>query len=255
MKRAIIAALAAVTLAATAGIAGGQPVFVAHRGGIVPGYPENTLAAYRHSISQGVPVIEIDLRGTQDGHIVIMHDPTLDRTTDGHGPVEDHTLAQLKTLDAGNGERIPTYEEVLREIDTTGPLLLLDIKESKTLDLAKVVRITEQHNATLKVIVGARSLDDLRSFKALNRNLRVLGFIQSPEDIDAYVEAGAGIIRLWPEWIQADPSLIAKVQARGHPVWVTAGQANKETLEALVQMGVDGILSDFPELTAQLSRE
>ena len=80
-------------------------VNVAHRGGIVPGYPENTLAAFRRSISIGVDAIEIDLRGTRDGDIVILHDETLDETTDGTGKVTDYTLDELKKLDAGGGER------------------------------------------------------------------------------------------------------------------------------------------------------
>ena len=88
-------------------------VSIAHRGGIVSGVPENTLAAFREAINQGADAIEIDLRGTKDGEIVIIHDKTVDRTTNGRGRVIDQTLVELKMLDAGHGERIPTYEEVL----------------------------------------------------------------------------------------------------------------------------------------------
>jgi len=70
--------------------------FVAHRGGIVPGYPENTLAAFRQAVKHGAEVFEVDLRGTKDGEVVIMHDETLDRTTNGTGNVTDYTLAELK---------------------------------------------------------------------------------------------------------------------------------------------------------------
>ena len=83
-------------------------VTIAHRGGLVPDYPENTLTAFRKTIETGAEVIEIDLRSTKDGEIVVLHDSTIDRTTDGRGPVAETTLGELKTLDAGKGERVPT---------------------------------------------------------------------------------------------------------------------------------------------------
>ena len=198
--------------------------------------------------------IEIDLRGTSDGAVVIMHDPTLERTTDGHGSVSDHSLAELKVLDAGGGERIPEYEEVLQCVRGSGVALLLDIKESERLDSAGVVRLTERYNAVLNVIVGARRVEDVRLFKKLNPNLRVLGFIGKPGEIDAFVEAGADIIRLWPEWIREDPALIARVHACGRPVWTTAGDADAEELRTLMGQGVDGILSDYPELLKEVAQ-
>jgi glycerophosphoryl diester phosphodiesterase len=121
--------------------------FVAHRGGIMPGYPENTLAAYRQAIKMGAQVIEIDLRGTQDGEIVIMHDETLDRTTKGHGQVSKHTLPELLRLDAGQDESIPTFEQVLELVQGTGVKLLLDIKEGRTLNKEQTVRLVRKHKA------------------------------------------------------------------------------------------------------------
>jgi glycerophosphoryl diester phosphodiesterase len=225
---------------------------IAHRGGIVPGYAENTLAAYRRAISYGVDVIEIDLRGTRDGEVIILHDETLDRTTDGTGEVTDYTLGQLKQLNAGEGESIPTYAEVLELVAGTGVKLLLDIKVSPVLDKEQVVRLTESHDAVLDVIVGVRTLDDLRQFRKLNPNIRTLGFIRRPEDIDGFVAAGIDIIRLWPEWIRADPEIVGKVQGLRKPVWTTAGDAPREVLEELIRSGVNGILSDFPEVTSRV---
>lgn len=227
-------------------------VFVAHRGGIVPGCPENTLAAFHQTIRLGVQVIEIDLRGTKDGEVVIMHDETVDRTTDGRGPVTGKTLAELKQLDAGRGERIPTYAEVLQLVAGSGVKLLLDIKESPALDKRKVVRLTDTHNAALNVIVGVRSLEDLRTFRALDPNLRTLGFVERVEDVGPFVEAGIDIIRLWPEWIYRDPDLVKKVHGLGRPVWTTAGDAPRAELERLVKLGVNGILSDLPAVMNSL---
>lgn len=242
--RGILAVLALATCA------NADVVFVAHRGGIVAGYPENTLAAYRHAIRLGVDALEIDLRATRDGEIVILHDETLDRTTNGKGPVADHTLAELKQLDAGGGERIPTYTEVLQLVAGTRVKLLLDIKESRNLDKRKVVRLTEQFGAILDTIVGPRTLEDLREFKSLNPNLRTLGFVRSPGEIEAFAAAGVDMIRLWPKWIQADPGLVAKVHRLGRPVWTTAGPAPREELARWIKAGVNGILTDLPELVA-----
>jgi glycerophosphoryl diester phosphodiesterase len=220
---------------------------IAHRGGIVPGVPENTLAAFREAINYGAHAIEIDLRGTRDGEVVIMHDETVDRTTNGRGRVTDQTLAELKMLDAGRGERIPTYEEVLQLVVGTGVTLLLDIKKSPVLDRTRVVRLTEKHNAVLNVIVGPRDLEDLWAFRALNPNLRTLGFIRGVEDIEPFVDAGVDNIRLWPRWIYEDPDLVDRLHQLGKPVWTTAGNAPRDELEKLIKLGVNGILSDRPE--------
>lgn len=259
---------------------------VGHRG-LSPGFPENTLAAFRSSIALGVDVIELDLRGTADGEVVILHDETLDRTTDGTGPVTALTLAEIKTLDAGsyvdpafNAERIPTYGEVLELARGTGVKLLLDIKLSEVLNKERIVRLTEQYGATLDVIAGVRSVADLREFRELNPNLRTLGFIPEVTDSDAFVSAGVDMIRLWPDWIresrdsadcQADYAarkaaaqsgersqpgsascIVEHVHAQGKPVWATADDAPREQLDELIRLRVNGILTDLPEVLAAL---
>lgn len=221
---------------------------IAHRGGIVAGFPENTLVAFREAVRQGAHVIEFDLRATRDGEIVVMHDATLDRTTNGHGRVTDRTLAQLRQLDAGGGEHIPTYEEVLQLLAGTDVQLLLDIKESPQLDKHKVVRLAERYNALGKLIVGPRNLADLQALRQGHPDLRTLGFIREVADIEPFVQAGVDVIRLKLAWIRDDPGLIARVHRLGKPVWVTADDAPRAEIEKLIRMGADGIISDFPAL-------
>ncbi|MFZ5916905.1 MAG: glycerophosphodiester phosphodiesterase [Chloroflexota bacterium] len=111
-----------------------RPLVMAHRG--ASGYaPENTLAAFRLALQQGTDLLETDLRFTRDGHLVCIHDATVDRTTDGHGPVSDMTLAEIRTLDAGSwfgdgfaGEWIPTLQELLAIIPE-GVGLGLELKD------------------------------------------------------------------------------------------------------------------------------
>jgi len=282
MKRHLLAAALAVATAGTAfaqddlagrNIPQWDVVLVAHRG-LAPDMPENTMAAFRNVIDRGVGVIEIDLRGTLDGEVVILHDETVDRTTDGTGDVTQMTLAQLRELDAGlyageqfRGERVPTFEEVLELAKASGVMLLLDIKLSPTLDRERIVRLTEAHDAVLNVIVGVRSLEDLAEFRALNPNLRTLGFIPSPQSIEDFVAAGVEIIRLWPEWIHGQPRsatqdlgdclgvegcLVTRVRDLGRPVWTTANDSPRPELINLIEAGVNGILTDVPFEMRQL---
>lgn len=234
---------------------GPNVVLVAHRGAVGPGQPENTLAAFRQAIASGAEAIEIDLRGTKDGEIVVIHDATVDRTTNGSGAVAEQTLAQLRQLDAGRGERIPTYQEVLRLVSGTGIVLLLDIKKGGVLDRQKVIRMTEDHYAVANVIVGSRNLDDLKTFRALSPGLRTLGFVDEIEDVAPFVAGGVDIIRLWPEWIYANPALVGRVHELGRQVWATAGDAPSAELEKLVRLGVRGILVDQPEVMNELLAE
>lgn len=257
-------------------------VVVAHRG-MVSGFPENTLAAFRQSISLGFSAIEVDLRATADGHIVVMHDDTVDRTTSGTGDVGQMTLAEIKTLDAGSyagsrfaDQHVPTYEEVLGALRGSGTKLVLDIKPCDGLDNERVVRLTERCGAVLDVIVGPRSIADLRDFKRLNPNLRALGLVPGPEfeppdaeAIEEFARAGAEMIRLWPPWIFTDrdrdddagrSQLIERLHDLGKPVWTTADTLYKdinpehphEDLSELIRLGVNGIITDVPELARDL---
>src|SRR5512143_1091036 len=108
-----------------------QPLVIAHRGSAAYA-PENTLAAFQLAAEQGADAIELDVDLTRDGHMVIMHDATIDRTTDGHGRVGDLTLEELRRVDAGawkdaafQGERVPLLEEVFEAV---GQRLLINVE-------------------------------------------------------------------------------------------------------------------------------
>lgn len=236
----------------------GTIVVVAHRG-LAPGYPENTLLAFRHALSLGVDFIEVDLRMTKDGIPVIIHDDTVDRTTDGQGGVETFTLSEIKKLDAGSlvgpefaGTRIPTLEETLALVTSLGGKLLMDIKSSSDLDCEKVVRLVERYHAVENVVVGARSVEDVKLFRSLNPNVRILGFIPGVRDIKKFIEAGADFIRLWLKWIHLYPPLIDQAHQLGKPVWITAGPAGRDELAELIKLDVNGILTDLPEVLMAL---
>lgn len=229
-------------LESAAGSAG--VVNVAHRGGISPEHPENTLAAFRRAIAVGADVIELDLRATSDGEVVILHDETVDRTTSGTGAVTELTSAEVRALG------IPSYREALELCAGREIWLLLDIKVSPALDKAKVVRLTRAHG--VEVVIGVRTLADLREFRRIAPEYRTLAFVPSVAAIEEFFAAGADIVRLWPAWIEADPRLVARVHSMGKPVWTTANGAPSAELKRLISAGVDGILTDHPDVLGRV---
>ena len=153
------------------------------------------------------------------------------------------------------GERIPTYEETLEFLSATDAQLLLDLKVTSVPELTRIVRLTEKHGQVLNVIAAVRSLEELKIIQTLNPNLRTLAFIPAKEDIEDYSQAGVDIIRLWPEWIMAQPGLVDRVHALGNSAWTTSMLAGKDELRTLLQHGVDGIFTDFPQMVAELKQE
>lgn len=104
-----------------------QNIYVAAHRGWKAKYPENTLEAFRAALALGVDQLETDVRMTEDGELVLIHDATVERTTNGTGKVREMTLAELKTLDAGNGTKIPTLTEFM-ELVKDHPTITLDIE-------------------------------------------------------------------------------------------------------------------------------
>ena len=218
----------------------------AHRGGMDSVHAENTLPAFQYAANHGAHVIEMDLRATADGRIVVLHDRSVDRTTDGGGDVHELSLASVKALDAGSDARIPTLREV---IDWATPLdvaLLLDMKPAPLLDHAEVVAAIQEARLEQRVFFGVRSVTDLQSLSSHDSGLRFVGFVPDVEAIDDFVAAGVGIIRLWPKWLNNRPDLLARLKRAGVQVWVTTGNAGIDRLRAYGAMDIAGVITDRP---------
>jgi glycerophosphoryl diester phosphodiesterase len=233
-----------------------QPfTIVAHRG-LGEGVPENTLAAFRHSLANGVRIIELDLRTTKDGQLVILHDATLDRTTDCSGAVAEQTLERLRTCDAGwpthLGERIPTLGDVFALVDGTSTRLMLDCKAAPLDDVLRAVRI---HHAESRVILGLRSPTQVARARAALPGVAIIAFMPQRTDGPAFTAAGANILRLWSDWVETDPALVGRTRALGPPVWVMVGRrlpskpAEWRALHArMIAAGAQGLVTDRPDL-------
>ncbi|MEU3252626.1 glycerophosphodiester phosphodiesterase family protein [Streptomyces sp. NPDC006997] len=142
-------------------------VTLGHRG-IMGTEPENTLRSFVAARAAGLDVIELDLHLSKDDALVVMHDADVDRTTDGTGPVAGQTLAELRALDAGRGERVPVFEEVLDAVDTPLQAEIKDVRAARALaavlnarDLAGRVEVSSFHDEAVaevaRLVPGVRT--------------------------------------------------------------------------------------------------
>jgi glycerophosphoryl diester phosphodiesterase len=226
---------------------------IAHRAGRGIA-PENTLAAIRKSIALGVDYVELDIRATKDGALVIMHDRDVDRTTNGSGSVKELTLAQIRALDAGAkydsssaGELVPTFEEVLA-LCRRRVHIYVDHKEAPTEQVLAMVR---RFGMEREVIVY-NGVEGLKEWKRIAPRIPVM-----PSLPDEYRKAGgvAEFEKLLPaevldgnlaEWTK---DLVDQCHAHGVKVYVdNLGPSDDVAgFEKAIAMGVDGIQTDYPD--------
>lgn len=240
-----------------------QPLIIAHRGSSAYA-PENTLAAFQLAAEQGADAIELDVDLTRDGHAIIMHDATIDRTTDGEGAVSALTLEEIRRVDAGSwkgaafkGERVPLLDEVFTAM---GRRVLINV-EVKSMSLrsnsveAKVAALVQQHDLFERVIISSFNPFALRRLKHIEPRL-ACGLLYAP-DLPIYLRCAwlAPLIphldARHPHHSQVNQSLVAKWHARGQRVnvWTVNDAA---TLRAMARVEVDGIIGDDPMLMRRL---
>ncbi len=224
---------------------------VAHRGASSD-RPENTLAAFRLAIKLKATAIEIDVRTSKDGELFLLHDATLDRTTNGKGLASQMTMPQLKKLDAGShfkeeyrGERIPTLREALElchdKID-----VLLDLKEQGRTYAEAVSKIVREHGDPQRIIIGVRSVEQSRLFRKLLPDTQQLGFISSPKEINAFAKAGVETIRLWPRWL-VDDSLVPTIHRLGVRLHLNGSTGKPQEIIPFLKYKPYSLLVDDPE--------
>jgi glycerophosphoryl diester phosphodiesterase len=202
-------------------------------------YPENSLAAFQHSIESGVDIIETDIRTTKDGKLVLMHDGTIDRTTNGEGKVKDFTFAELQKFDLDkDSELTETYKIPLAEDAfniARGKIMIdLDIKGVYTKDLVELVKKTKVGN---QVLFFDSDLAVLDSVLLLDSTLLLMPRAHSLEEVKMIIE------RFHPPVIHIDPSffteeVVKTINNSGAKVWINAlGFADAKALVGLVDSG------------------
>jgi glycerophosphoryl diester phosphodiesterase len=253
----------------------GWPINIAHRGGAGIA-PENTLEGFREGLRVGAGVLELDVHTTADGHVVVIHDPAVDRTTDGTGEVREMPLAEIKRLDAGyrftrdeggtfpfrgQGLRIPTLEEVYDEF--TEVPINVEIKGERPGIEEAVWRIIEEAGAEDRALVVSENTPTIRRFREVSGG-RVATASSSVEMISFYLLSRLGLSRsarpryqalqgpetyhglriVTPGFIRAAHELGLRVD-----VWTIDSEAD---MRRLLGYGVDGIMTDRPDVLAKL---
>lgn len=218
-------------------------IVVGHRGcaGIEP---ENTLRAFRRAIELGCDMVECDVQLTRDGHLAIIHDERVDRTTNGSGPVADFILAELRALDAGQGEQIPTLPEVL-EVIRGRVEILVELKGEGTPDAA--VEVVRRLGMEKEVVFTSFELDRIRRVKAIDASLRTGAIFGEPPADASRQAADCGAEGLGVNHRRQSRALVDAAHALGLSIRAWNPDTEPE-LQAMIDLGVDGIGSNRPDL-------
>ncbi|WP_201741279.1 glycerophosphodiester phosphodiesterase [Pradoshia eiseniae] len=247
---------------------------VAHRGASAYA-PEHTIASYKLGDKMHGDYIEIDLQMTKDGTLIAMHDETLDRTTNGTGLVKDHTLQEIKQLDAGSwfnekypeyakeeyeGLKVPTLEEVFKKlgknkkyyIETKSP----DVYPGMEEELLRIINKYKINKKTL--LLQSFSPDSLLKLHSLDPTLKLVQLISyketatiTDEEID-YIKSYA--VGIGPNHTYLNEVYVQKVVQNGldiHPYTVNT----KERMKTLIDWGVTGMFTNHPDILHQLKKE
>lgn len=233
-----------------------DPILLAHRG-LVQHAPENTMPAFAAAIELGLS-IELDVYQTRDEHLVVIHDNTVNRTTNGTGEVSKMTLAEIRTLDAGswfdqrfNGEKVPTLEEVfkfIRERQRTQVTIALNMKVISPGIEKNIVRLVEKYELFDQLCAFGQSSDSSLRFKQANPKLQTTVYLNDSE-ADQFTTTLHDPMAdcLWVKFI---PSAEAMEQARklGKHVWLGLhiGENRPDIWDEARAVKMDAICTDWP---------
>lgn len=235
----------------------------AHRG-FSGKYPENTMLAFRKAVEAGADGIELDVQLTKDGEVVIIHDETIDRTTDGKGYVSDYTYEELSRFDAsyiykGKTEfnKIPTLREYLEMIKDTDLVTNIELKtgvkeylgiEDKVWELIKEFKLEE------RVIISSFNHFSVMRMRELAPNLKY-GLLSETWIIDAgKYTYDLGIACYHPIQWNLTPEVIKEVKRYG--IEINTWTVNTEDrIRYMIENGIDIIIGNFPDLTKKILKE
>jgi glycerophosphoryl diester phosphodiesterase len=235
-----------------------RPAVFAHRGASHDA-PENTLRAFELALQQNADGIELDVHLSADRQVVVIHDSKLARTTNGRGRVEKHTLAELRTLDAGEGETIPTLAEVL---DLVGNQVVLNIElkgfSSNEEDLPReVLGLTADFCLNETVIYSSFDPQMLIQLHRINPDARA-GLLLPPGNLSMMIRSFfTPFVRPWslhPHHKSVSKRFMRVAERNRQPVF-TYTVNHPEDMRRVFDLGVSGIFTDVPPLAQQVRGE
>jgi glycerophosphoryl diester phosphodiesterase len=236
-----------------------KPMVIAHRGAAGEA-PENTLASFQLGLEQGAGGIELDVHLSKNGDIIVMHDETLDRTTDGTGSIIETETSDIKRLDAGSwfgekykGEKVPLLEEVF-ELVPRSILINVEIKNSYNGKMeTKLAEFLRMHKRLENVVISSFNHKCLRRLKEQEPKAKVgLLYAANLDDHTGYAQQlGMDVYSLHPHFHLIDKEDVQKATLTGLHVYPYT--VNKiEDYRTMIEFGVSGIITDYPARLVKL---
>jgi len=220
-------------------------MIIGHRGAAAL-EPENTLLSIERAMDIGVDAVEIDVHLSEDKELVVIHDATVDRTTNGTGPVSSYTVQEIKRLDAGKGETIPTLQEVIDLIDRR-VMLVIELKEEGT--ERPVVDLIIQNNLFDKACVISFWHRLVKTVKEMDSRIKTgVLLVGSPVDVCIATQASADALVMKYTFVDREFVKIAHKKGLKVFIWNIDDQ---DLLKPYVDMGVDAIGSNDPRVLAK----
>ena len=236
---------------------------IAHRG--ASGYaPENTMAAFSKAIEMGAEGIELDVHLSRDRSLIVMHDEYVNRTSNGNGLIRDMTLRELKKLDCGSwygeefsGSQIPTLEEVLELLKNWDGILNIEIKDGSDFYPGiekKVINTIRMFYFEEKVIFSSFNHYSIRDIKS-NASYLKAGLLYGEKLYEPWNYArSVGAEALHPPFYLVDENLMNC--CRTNNITVNTWTVNEECeMRKLVKFGVDGIITNYPDIAVKVRNE
>lgn len=210
--------------------------------------PENTLGGFEYALSLGCEYVETDVHLSKDGHLVLIHDDTVNRTTNGQGRVADLTLAELRALDAGQGRQIPLFQEVL-DVVRGKAILLCELKGPWTTD--PVVRAVLNNKMSDKVVFTSFHFGRLARVKQIDARLRI-GAIFGDPPLDALEEAIAlGAERVDIQHTKMTEEFVVRARKLGLNLCAW-NPDNEEEIQRMIDLSPTSISSNRPDRVLRL---
>jgi glycerophosphoryl diester phosphodiesterase len=224
-------------------------MIIGHRGASAL-EPENTLLSIKRAMDIGVDAVEIDVHLSKEKELVVIHDATVDRTTNGTGPVSGYTVQEIKRLDAGKGEAIPTLQEVIDLIDKQ-VLLIIELKEQGT--ERSVVDLLVRNNLFDKACVISFWHRLVKTVKEMDGRIKT-GVLLVGSPVDTCIAAHASADALVMKYTFIDRELVEMAHEKGLKVFIW-NIDDRDFLKPYVDMGVDAIGTNDPRVLVEYFRK
>ncbi len=227
---------------------------VGHRGSAAVA-PENTLAAFRIAIDEGVDFVETDVQLTADGVPVLMHDPKVDRTTNGGGPLPRHTFAHLRSLDAGSwfspefaGEQVPTLEEFTELLRPSATRAFIELKGEWTAEsVSEVIALLRSQNLTMRVVLASFETFALEELRKQAPDFATIMLTRELDQsvVDYAIDLRVSAICARDSLLEKNPKALRQLQEMG--IGLIAYTLNTpEQWQQASEIGIDFFVTDDP---------